>query len=139
MQLKKSLVAALSIVTVISSVAPASAMPAQAPATVGQFTDSVEQIQYRRWDHRAGWYHGHRGYRDYRRGYRRHSDGWWYPLAAFGAGAVISGAINNANRPTSVSPSHYEWCASRYKTYRATDNTYVPRAGVRAICQSPYS
>ncbi|WP_112435703.1 BA14K family protein [Rhizobium sp. AN80A] len=139
MNLKKSLIAALSIATVISSIAPASAMPIQAPTTARQVTANVDQIQYRRWDHREGWYHGHRGYRDHRRGYRRHSDGWWYPLAAFGAGALISGAVNNANRPARVSSRHYEWCASRYKTYRASDNTYVPRAGVRAVCQSPYS
>ncbi|WP_320202892.1 BA14K family protein [Agrobacterium rosae] len=37
------------------------------------------------------------------------------------------------------SSSHAEWCADRYRTYRAYDNTYVPRAGVRAQCNSPYN
>jgi hypothetical protein len=32
-----------------------------------------------------------------------------------------------------------QWCLSNYRTYRASDNTYVPRAGVRAQCNSPYN
>lgn len=92
----------------------------------------------RGWDRNDDrWYHGHRGYRDRRDGYRRHSDGFWYPLAAFGAGAIIGGTIASQPRANRVS-SHVEWCASRYRTYRASDNTYVPRAGVRAQCVSPY-
>ncbi|MGV1870873.1 BA14K family protein [Agrobacterium rosae] len=58
-------------------------------------------------------------------------------MAAFGAGALIGGAIGSTNR--AGSSSHAEWCADRYRTYRAYDNTYVPRAGVRAQCNSPYN
>ncbi|TKT58047.1 BA14K family protein [Rhizobiaceae bacterium LC148] len=88
---------------------------------------------------RYGWYNGHRGYRDWRRGYRRHRDGWWYPLAAFGAGAVIGGAIASQPRVVTGLPArHVDWCSARYRTYRVSDNTYVPRAGVRAECRSPY-
>lgn len=108
---------------------------------------SIEQVQYhhqrRYWknghhaqEDRRGWYHGHRGYRDYRRGYRRNSDGFWYPLAAFGAGAIIGGALAPH---ASMSSRHVRWCYDRYKTYRASDNTYVPRVGIRAICRSPYN
>ncbi|RWY67682.1 BA14K family protein [Rhizobium sp. WSM1325] len=96
----------------------------------------IEQVQYHHRDHR-GWYHGHRGYKHYRPGYRRHRDGWWYPLAAFGAGAIIGGAISG--RPAVGLPSrHVHRCAAHYRTYRASDNTYVPRIGVRAVCHSPY-
>jgi len=42
-----------------------------------------------------GYYHGYRGYRDRRPGYRRHKDGLWYPAAAFALGAIIGGALNN--------------------------------------------
>lgn len=42
-----------------------------------------------------GYYHGYRGYRDRRPGYRRHRDGLWYPAAAFALGAIIGGALNN--------------------------------------------
>lgn len=83
-----------------------------------------------------GWYNGHRGYRDYHPGYRRGSDGWWYPLAAFGTGLIIGGSI--ANQPARYSSAHVQWCYDRYKTYRASDNTYAPQVGVRAQCVSPY-
>ncbi|GAB1582143.1 BA14K family protein [Phyllobacterium phragmitis] len=94
------------------------------------------------WRHgyRPGYWGGHRGYRYYRHGYRRHHDGWWYPLAAFGAGAIIGGAI--ANQPTRVAPgyssAHVQWCANRYRSYRAYDNTYQPYNGPRRQCYSPY-
>src|SRR5438445_457616 len=46
----------------------------------------------------AVYWNGHRGYREYHRGYRRHGD-FWFPLAAFATGALITGAIvNNQNR-----------------------------------------
>ncbi|WP_082766226.1 BA14K family protein [Paramesorhizobium deserti] len=97
------------------------------------------------WGHhgryRPGYWGGHRGYRHYRHGYRRHRDGWWYPLAAFGAGAIIGGAITN--QPTRVAPgyssAHVQWCANRYRSYRAYDNTYQPYNGPRRQCYSPYS
>lgn len=104
---------------------------------------------------------GYKGVRDQRPGYRRGNDGWWYPLAAFAAGAIIGGAVDDDNdrgmppppppqdrraplaHPArdygqSLSPEHYAWCARHYRTYRATDNTYVPAAGARAQCRSPY-
>ncbi len=155
MLFKKTLIAALSAVTVMTSVIPASAVPMTVMKPTISDQKDVETVQYRREhrnfrrDHRdfrrhdrhdrRGWYGGHRGYREYRHGYRRHSDGWWYPLAAFGAGAVIGGAISNSRPSASgVNPRHYQWCSARYRTYRAYDNTYVPRVGVRATCQSPY-
>ena len=110
--------------------APAIAMPL-AKAGVAQTSD-VEQVQYRE---RRGWHGGHRGYRHHRHGYRRHSDGWWYPLAAFGLGAAIGGAINNQ---PSVGGSHVQWCANRYRSYRAYDNTFQPNYGPRKQCVSPY-
>lgn len=146
-------VASIAAMMSLTSLIPANAMPLPAvqPPLVSQQASGAEPVQYRRHErseyrqwrnrgHRNGWYRGHRGYRDYRRGYRRHSDGFWYPLAAFGVGAIIGGAISNSQRPAySGSGSHVQWCASRYRTYRASDNTYVPRAGVRAYCNSPYN
>ena len=116
--------------------APAIAMPL---AKVGAAQSSdVEQVQYRE---RRGWHGGHRGYRHHRNGYRRHSDGWWYPLAAFGAGAIIGGAIANSYeepRYEGINPRHTEWCYSRYRSYRAYDNTFQPNYGPRRECLSPY-
>lgn len=90
--------------------------------------------------YRYGWYNGHRGYRGYRDGYRRHNDGWWYPLAAFGAGAIIGGAIAAPSRPveTGVNPRHANWCYDRYRSYRAWDNSFQPYGGPRQQCYSPY-
>jgi hypothetical protein len=119
--------------------APAFAMPFS-KVGASQASD-VEQVQYRR--ERRGWYGGHRGYRYERRGYRRHSDGWWYPLAAFGAGAIIGGAIANDGYAEpryegSLNPRHIEWCYARFRSYREYDNSYQPNYGGRRECLSPY-
>ena len=129
---------ALSLVIFATSLAPVQAAPM--PSAKAPQVSSVEQVQYRR-DHRdrRGWYHGERGYRDRRPGYRRHSDGYWYPLAAFGAGAIIGGAIAGQSRSDRLSNRHIRWCADRYRTYRPSDNTFVLRAGVRAQCNSPFN
>jgi len=91
---------------------------------------------------RPGHWNGHQGYRDPRPGYRRGSDGWWYPLAAFGVGALIGGAIANQPRevaPPSLSRDHLRWCEDRYRSYRASDNTFQPYEGPRQPCFSPYN
>lgn len=89
---------------------------------------------------RAGYYRGYRGYPYYRDGYRRYNDGYWYPLAAFTAGAIIGGAIASPPRYVDggVNPNHFQWCAARYRSYRAYDNTFQPYHGPRQQCLSPY-
>ncbi len=77
---------------------------------------------------------GHRGSRRHRPGYRRHSDGWWYPLAAFGA-LTLGGAIANAR---GLPPEHYRWCDNRYRSYDYQTNTFQPYEGPRKRCNSPY-
>lgn len=88
---------------------------------------------------RPGYYRGHRGYRDRRAGYRYH-DGFWFPPAAFIAGAIVGGAI--ANPPAQYRPrggnAHIDWCSARYRSYRASDNTFQPYNGPRRQCTSPY-
>ncbi len=85
-----------------------------------------------------GRYNGYRGYRSYRRGYREHN-GYWFPAAAFIAGALITGAIANNNRTYYGGNSHVSWCYDRWRSYRAYDNSYQPYGGPRRICYSPYS
>ena len=135
--LKSMSVAALAAMMSITSLASASAFPL--PSISEKGISKTENVQYRRHHRdRRGWYNGHRGYRSYRPGYRRHN-GFWFPLAAFGAGALIGGAISNQPRSYSGSSAHVRWCSERYRTYRASDNSYVPRVGVRAQCNSPYN
>jgi len=96
--------------------------------------------QYR---HGRGYWRGHRGYTHRRPGYRYHS-GYWYPPAAFIAGAIIGGAIAAQPAPRAPSgsyhygPAHVEWCMGRYRSYRASDNTFQPYSGRRQSCRSPY-
>ena len=128
---------ALSIALALTSIVPAQAVTfARVPVPDAS---AVEKVQYRydrRERHAERRWHGHRGYRDRRPGYRRHSDGWWYPLAAFGLGAAIGGAIANDR---DMGGSHVSWCANRYRSYRAYDNTFQPNYGPRKACISPYS
>ena len=87
---------------------------------------------------RGSYWNGHRGYREYRRGYRRHGD-YWFPLAAFATGALITGAIvNSENNRVYRGNDHVQWCYDRYRSYRASDNTFQPNYGPRQQCNSPY-
>lgn len=111
----------------------------------GSNWDGHRRHSDRRWrndDRRHGWYNGHRGYRYKRHGYRYY-DGWWYPAGAFVAGAIIGGAIANGNnnypRYSGGGSAHVQWCYDRYRSYRASDNTYQPYNGGRRQCYSPYS
>ncbi len=142
---------ATAFIMVLTSFTPSHAFQVPSPMTKPIVaSDNVVDVQYRRhhreWRHgrdwrrdrdmrRHGFYNGHRGYRDRRPGYRYHN-GYWFPLAAFAAGAIISGATNQA-RP-SYGSSHQQWCANRWRSYRAYDNSYHPYNGPRQQCVSPY-
>jgi hypothetical protein len=104
----------------------------------GDFGDNNRRWRrYRDWDD-VPRYRGHRGYRHYRDGYRSHG-GFWYPPAAFIAGAIIGGALANQEpRYRPRGSAHVDWCYDRYRSYRASDNTYQPYNGPRRQCRSPY-
>ncbi|MBW9090769.1 BA14K family protein [Rhizobium wenxiniae] len=132
----------LSAMMTLTSLGPAAAMPLPtvSPPQIG----NVEQVQYRHHDRRR-YYRHHRGDRHYSRHHRRYDrhhhrhrrSNAGAIIGGLAAGAIIGGAIaNSGNR--SYGNSHAQWCANRYRTYRASDNSYVPRAGVRAQCRSPY-
>jgi hypothetical protein len=65
---------------------------------------------------------------------------------AFVEGAIIGGALN---QPRYVQPryvqrsryddAHVQWCYGRYRSYRASDNTFQPYYGPRQQCYSRYS
>ena len=91
------------------------------------------------WEQRGGnyYYRGHRGYRHHRPGYRQYN-GWWFPPAAFIAGAIIGGAMNPPVEYRPRGDAHVSWCYNRYRSYRASDNTFQPYNGPRRQCRSPY-
>ncbi|MFF0947751.1 cell surface protein [Rhizobium leguminosarum] len=88
--------AALGALLALTSIIPAQAAPVQTarPPAVSD----VKMVQYK--PHAGSW-HGYQGFRTERPGTRRHSDGYWYPLAAFGVEAGTTGSIVRApvNRP----------------------------------------
>lgn len=90
--------------------------------------------------HRRGdnyYFNGYRGYRHHRPGYREYN-GWWFPAAAFIAGAIITGSVNQG-RVVRGDSAHVRWCYDRYRSYRAWDNTFQPYNGPRRQCYSPYN
>ncbi|GLS29650.1 BA14K-like protein [Mesorhizobium albiziae] len=156
--------AALALSLTATSLLPVNAAPVMAPRTTSATTD-VWDIQYRRYPRRGEfrpayrgefrrpayrgncygcfnrrgniyYYNGYRGYRDYRPGYRVYN-GWWFPAGAFVAGAIIGGALA-APPAVSSGNAHVRWCYDRYRSYRASDNTYQPYNGPRQQCISPY-
>jgi hypothetical protein len=167
MTFKKMALAGISAVVLIVSLTPAHAMPLPARPTVAN--SAVTEVQYwerDRWErrewrrdayrdgYRDGYYNGHRGYRERRHGHRYYN-GYWFPLAAFGAGAIIGGAIAAQPRYVEpapryvepapayvergdINPRHYEWCAARYRSYDSYSNTFQPNYGPRRTCLSPY-
>ncbi|TJV07235.1 MAG: BA14K family protein [Mesorhizobium sp.] len=146
--------ATLSATFVAAEVVPVSAETAYVPLSQ-TVTPDVQTVQYREWrrnrsfdrnfsrnrsfSRNGGMYwNGHRGYREYRRGYRRHGD-YWFPLAAFATGALITGAIvNSESNRVYEGNAHVQWCYDRYRSYRASDNTFQPNYGPRRQCRSPY-
>lgn len=159
-KITSALCATLAFAMAASTAVPVAAAPMFSPA-VPQVSSDLTQVQSRR-DARRGdelrrgdrnrynrgrferrgnsaYYNSHRGYRERRPGYRRHN-GFWFPPAAFIAGAIIGGALNNNTvtvRPGSS--AHVQWCQNRWRSYRVSDNSYQPYNGPRQRCVSPYS
>ncbi|MBB4506157.1 cell surface protein [Rhizobium johnstonii] len=94
--------AALGALLALTSIIPVQAAPVQTarPPAVSD----VKVVQYK--PHAGSW-HGYRGFRTERPGTRRHSDGYWYPLAAFGVEAGTTGSIV---RPPVNRPAAPEMC-----------------------------
>ncbi|SMC92106.1 BA14K-like protein [Rhizobium sp. RU36D] len=140
---------AMVVAAALTNVTPSMAMPRVAvPAAPAS---DVVNVQYydgyygrRHYRDDGYYYRGHRGYREYRPGYRRHDNGMWFPLAAFAAGALIAGAVAAPSAPRRVygngglNPRHYDWCQGRYRSYDAYSNTFQPYNGPRQQCYSPF-
>jgi hypothetical protein len=145
---------ALAFALAATAMAPAIAAPIKTAPTYQASSDLV-QVQYNNRRDRDGerrdrferrgssaFYNNHRGYRERRAGYRQYN-GFWFPPAAFIAGAIIGGALNDGPRyqPRAtyrVSNQHVAWCQDRWRSYRVSDNTYQPNSGPRRVCTSPF-
>lgn len=148
-RLRSTLCAVLALSFAAGTAVPLAAAPLPSPRIIHETAGAsaeVTQVQHRerrhvrrevRRDVRRGYYRGHRGYRYKRPGYRYYN-GYWYPAAAFIAGAIVGGAISN-NRAERSSSAHVSWCYDRWRSYREYDNTYQPSNGPRRTCVSPYS
>jgi len=85
--------------------------------------------------------HRHGSRYSYRRpGFDYFYDGYyyaspWWVGPGFGIGVTVP--VYPTVPQVYLPPAHIQWC-SRYRTYDPLTDTYVPRIGVRARCQSPY-
>ncbi|MFD1696695.1 BA14K family protein [Roseibium aestuarii] len=141
----------------ISTLTGAKAAPLTVPAPLAIQTAAPEgTIVLARGDgfyQRGGhyWYNGHRGSRHRHPGWREYR-GHYFPPAAFGLNlgngvTVQVGPGYTAPRryappayarPGRLPGRHYGWCENRYRSYRASDNTFQPYHGPRRQCRSPY-
>ncbi|HCL64351.1 MAG TPA: BA14K family protein [Rhizobium sp.] len=138
MSIKRLAALVLASAVVLTSYAPSQAMPVPVPVpAMKTATDVVTVDYYRRPPYYD--YNGYRGYREPRPGYRYYN-GYWFPLAAFAAGAIIGGAMlaPSVPRAGNINPKHYDWCAARYRSYDPYSNTFQPYNGPRRQCYSPY-
>lgn len=155
-KLSSTLCAMLALSFAAGTAVPANSAPTFAPRAPTVSADVVD-VQYRvqrrddrRYDRRddrrdrferrgnTAYYNGRRGYTQRRPGYRQYN-GFWFPPAAFIAGAIIGGALNNNQPAMRMSQQHVRWCQNRWRSYRASDNSYQPFNGPRQRCVSPYS
>jgi len=87
---------------------------------------------------------GQKGYRYHRPGYRRHTDGWWYPQKAFDQEAenAADGGKKDADKALAkkldLPAAHVHWCQENYRSYRVEDNTFQPYEGDRKPCRSAF-
>ncbi|WP_011580836.1 MULTISPECIES: BA14K family protein [Chelativorans] len=98
----------------------------------------------RRWDNRRHW----RRDRDRDRHWRRPRSGIYFEFGTggfrYGPPAYVHPPYYAppryvAPRPTyGLSAAHVNWCYARYRSYRASDNTFQPYNGPRRVCVSPY-
>ena len=151
--MKKLAIILISLVTALTSFVPAQAFPVQSvissAGSTGAGATYAQQVQYReerriirRHNERSGHrysgrydrrdrYSDHRRYdrrdryNDRRRYDRRHRNNGAI-IGGLAAGAIIGGAIASQNRSS---------CAARYRSYRASDNTYQPNSGPRRVCR----
>lgn len=157
-----SIICAVASLTAASAVTPALSSPLRiAPSYSAPAATEVTKVDWRHrrggsYHHRRGFVsdadrirgiprgnrHHYRGWRGHNRHggyyYRRHDNDFIGPAAGFVAGALIGGLVTNSISGGGGN-SHVQWCYNRYRSYRASDNTFQPYNGPRRQCNSPYN
>ncbi|WP_426231269.1 BA14K family protein [Pararhizobium sp. DWP3-4] len=149
--MRKIAVLFISAVTALTSFAPANAFPGTPMKTQTAQSDILEVGDHRgptiiRRSHQGnGWDRDRnnrwdRIHRDDRRGYYRddyrrrdRNNNAAAIIGGLAAGAIIGGAIASQPRYSNGN-SHTQACYARYRSYRASDNTYQPNYGPRRQC-----
>lgn len=132
----------LSAASIITTLAPAQAMPlAAAGAKIEHKTDiqTVEWRRHRGYDrhYRSGYgYRPYRHYRPYYGGYRPYYRPYYRP----GLNVYIAPRPVYRDRyiRRSYAGSHVNWCVSRYRSYNPATNRFLSYGGVYKVCYSPY-
>ena len=136
-----ALLAALSFGSALPSQAfaasPAGAARSAAPV---EASVQVDQVQYR--DRHRHWHGGGRHWDNRRHRERRHyrprppRSGIYFH---FGTQPRYAPPPRYRPRYSARLPvAHYRWCENRYRSYRASDNSFQPYHGPRRACISPY-
>ncbi len=122
----------------------------------------LSAIEVGRWERRGDYRHrrhARRGWRNddrwrHGRHWRRHwnDDRWRHRRHRYGSGIYLNFNVPSYNyvepryyaprriyRGGGLSRTHVEWCYDRYRSYRASDNSFQPYHGWRKQCWSPYS
>lgn len=110
---------------------PAQAGPAVhaglAPAAISSGSIEITLVR----DHHPRW-HRHHPHRRHWRHHRRPRSGFFFEFHT-------RPLYRPAPAPRyALPPAHVQWCYSRYRSYRAYDNTFQPYNGPRRQCRSPY-
>jgi hypothetical protein len=167
-KMSKLIVFCLSLVAALSSVMPAHAFPSFNAPTVQASDRQLIQYRGHSGRYYGGGWGGYRNYgRGYYGGYRPYGGyrygryGGYYGRGFYGGGyygggyndfgllfgglatgAIIGGALAQPryyyDQPRYYGNSHADWCYSRYRSYRAYDNTFQPYYGPRRQCIGPY-
>lgn len=118
--------------------AAGAAMPAGAiTMPVLSLPEKSDVIQVHDHDHDHGHDHWHH-HNHWGRGHRRHgSDSYYDDDSDSGVlfKSFVTGTLFNRHGSESYYDNHARDCASRYRSYRASDNTYQPSHGPRRACR----
>jgi hypothetical protein len=149
----KALLSVMSALAVAATLMLPTTVTASAQDRTYGSSNLYAQVDYRRDGRRYGPPRHYRGGREWRHGGRHHGPRYRHGRRSGPSFNVIIGGgsyyrpapryIAPPARPVrpayGVSRAHIDWCYSRYRSYRASDNSFQPYNGPRRACYSPYS